>query len=140
MLVRCKSAVLSEDQVSALGGNIHAQAFDVTEHQMYLVLGLTFYAQSRIHGSGIYLEVEDDSGHLVSVPLFLFDIVDGAPSQYWTSRFWEDGTFAYWPASFFNDCYHDQLSDGVADVRRDYEVVRARLRQEAEVLSSARAN
>jgi hypothetical protein len=134
MLVTCKMTTLSGEQITALGGSVHQQVFDVTEGGAYLVLGLTVYVASRVYGSGVYVEIEDDSGHVVSAPLFLFEIIDGRPSQYWVSRFWDDGSFAFWPPSFFNDCYHDRLSESVPDVRRDYESVRAQLREEAGML------
>ena len=140
MLIRCKSTTLSDDHVAALGGSIHPQLYDVTELTTYLVLGLTFYIASRVNGSGVYVEMEDDFGLLVSVPLFLFDIIDGRPSQYWVSRFREGGSFALWPPSFFGECHRDRLSEGVADVRRNYEIVRAQLREEADMWGDARPN
>lgn len=132
MLIRCISPYPNATQLDALGQRFHrSQRFDVTHGATYTVFGLTFYVQSPVYGSGVYAEVENDSGQLASAPLLLFDIVDDRPSQFWTARLWPDGTFAWWPESFFEPNYHDRLSNGVIEVRRDYELVRSKLEQEA---------
>jgi hypothetical protein len=132
MLIRCISVFPDEAQLEALGERFHRlQRFDITQGMTYTVLGLTFYVQSTVYGSGVYAELENDSGQLASAPLLLFEIVDERPSQHWVARLWSDGTFAWWPESFFQHGYHDRLSNGVAEVRRDYELVRLKLEQEA---------
>lgn len=132
MLVRCNRNYPTDEQLTILGeGFRQQQRFQITREADYIVLGIAFFRRSSVYGTGVYVSIEDDDGALISAPLLLFDIIDDRPSHYWQARVWDDGTFAWWPAIFFEDYFHEELSDGVADVRRRWAVTRSELRAEA---------
>jgi hypothetical protein len=42
----------------------------------------------------------------------LFEIVDPRPSRFWVARKVNDFTLSLWPEEFYEDYFHDRLSDG----------------------------
>ena len=131
MRILCLSSSPSSEQIAAFGeGYFCTQSFHVQPGTTYTVLGLTFYVRSQLYGTGVTAEIADDDGHLVTVPLCLFEIVDGRASRHWVVRAWDDGTTALWPASFFSEFYRDDLSEGVSEATMEYERVRGQIEAE----------
>jgi hypothetical protein len=81
-------------------------------------------------GTGVQIQYIDDDENLAFAPLFLFEITDGRPSMYWVSKFYEDGSFNMQPPSFYNEFYHDDLSEGIPEVYEDYCKVRGLIESE----------
>jgi hypothetical protein len=72
-----------------------------------------------------------DYGHLVSAPLCLFEVVDSTASRYWQLRVRDDGTVTLWPASFYREYFHDDLSEGVLEVSQEFAQARKLIESEA---------
>jgi hypothetical protein len=89
----------------------------------YLVLGLTFEFNSSFNGTGPYADIQEDSGHLIRVPLCLFEVTDDRPSKYWRLKIWDDTTVTLRPPSFFAE-YYDDLFEGVPEVVQDFNSMR----------------
>lgn len=129
MLVRCIASLPDDEQAKILGIGKHyspgQMEFNVQIGQEYVVFGLTFL-------SGIpWVEILRQSGtYLYSVPLCLFDIVDGSVSKYWVAKADQDGDFFLWPPSFYQPYYHDDLSEGVPEVAKDFQRVRRLIMEE----------
>jgi hypothetical protein len=83
----------------------------------------------------VWIDVEVQTEVLVSVPLFLFEIVDGRPSRLWEARVDQNGGLTMWPPSFYERAYHDRLSDGKLPETKDFEVIKKRM--EIEELSES---
>ena len=112
-------------------GYFKDQSFHVQAGATYTVLGLTFHIRSNLYGTTATVEIADDEGHLATVPLCLFEVVDDRISRHWIIRSWDDGTVALWPRSFFSEFYRDDLSEGMPDVAADYERVKRLIEAEA---------
>lgn len=114
MTARCKSRSLTEAQRIELGHtpNLHS-VYDLEPGREYTILAVLFVARFSIYGSTALFEIRDDFGRCFSVPACLFDIVDPRPSMNWRGKQLDNGSLALWPEEFYEDFFHDQLSDGV---------------------------
>lgn len=131
MRVRCVAKVATPEQVQRYGLQVTVEhQFDVTPGKEYLVLGLTALAADSFYGTGVTIEVLDDFGRWSIQPLFLFEVVDPRPSQYWVAKQVGEAELALWPKSFHKDFYHDHLTDGVPEVVADFRRVCALLEAE----------
>lgn len=95
----------------------------VTPGTEYVVLGLIYKPSLSSYAGKPVVEVRNDAGGLSSLPLFLFDITDHSASKYWKVRFNEDGCLALLPESFYSEYFHDDLSEGVPEVRKNFDEV-----------------
>jgi hypothetical protein len=102
----------------------------IAKGREYIVLGLTYECQSSTYGGQPVFEIENDVGSLSLVPAFLFEIVDGSASRHWQFRFRDGCILEFLPPSFFRSYYHDDLSEGVPEVVRDFREVCARFWEE----------
>jgi hypothetical protein len=132
MLVRCVATKLSGDQQSRL-----KMAGPTTDHQfrvgdIYLVLGITFMLPEEPHGGGVQYQLLSDFGDLRIAPAFLFELKDRRCSKHWIARTDDDGAMLLWPEEFFAQYFHDDLSEGVPEVKAVFEQVVKRMRSEAE--------
>jgi hypothetical protein len=133
MKVRCLHEYPTPEQLAQLGADLYRhQRFNITVGQKYLGLGLSFYFTSRLTGPGITFEHKDNDGEPTAAPAFLFEVIDPRASKYWELKIDEDGTARLWPPSFYSDFYHDDLSEDVPKVVKDYRQVLARLQEEAD--------
>jgi hypothetical protein len=105
------------------------QEFHLSVGRQYVVFGIQFANASALHGTGTWLHLLSDHGHLSWAPISLFEIVDARVSKHWRIRVDEYGV-RLWPESFFRDFYHDDLSEDVPAVVEDFEKVRALLEAE----------
>jgi len=113
-----------------MGNFYRRQSFGVTIGKDYIVLGITFAIRSNLFGTGAVVQFQDDDGNIGFAPICIFEITDGAPSKYWVARLDEDGSLTFQPPSFYKEYYHDDLSSGEEDVRKDFEVILSLLKNE----------
>jgi hypothetical protein len=132
MTVTCKADSLSAEDRQALGiGDMFASKYMLTVGKSYTVLGLSQHVGSVVFGSAPTVELVDDGGRLVSVPAPLFRIGDGRPSRFWRVRQLEAFGLALWPEEFYTEFFHDDLSEGVPEVRRLFEHVVRKIDEES---------
>jgi hypothetical protein len=126
--MRAKCVRLSPAQRELAGSG--KQDFHLTIGSQYLVFGIQFAIDSELHGTGVWLHLVSDHGHLSWAPISLFDIVDPRVSKHWRIHVDHYGV-RLWPESFFQAFYHDDLSEDVPNVMEDFKKVRALLESEA---------
>lgn len=130
MLVRCISTKLSADQLSQLKA-LKSPDYQLKIGGIYLVLGITFCLPEEPHGGGVLYEVLNDFGDVRGIPACLFEIEDSRCSKYWIARKIESGALLLWPEEFFVKFFHDDLSEGVPEVKRTFDLVVGKMRAEA---------
>ena len=88
----------------------------------------TVYGVSCAEGNVWYDIVDDDAApYPVSVLAAIFRVSDGRPSRLWVCRFNERGSFFLWPVSWYEDFYHDRLSEGDKKLVADFHKVKAEM-------------
>jgi hypothetical protein len=88
--------------------------FHLRIDQEYIVYGLS------ILGGVPWIYIIGESGiYCYGVPLCLFEIIDGRVSGYWEIQVVDSDTLI-WPHSFFQPFYHDDLTEGVLEVQKDF--------------------
>jgi hypothetical protein len=123
MLLRCTATLPTLPQSVRLGRYFKAgaQEFPVEIGREYMAFGL------RLWGSGAWADIEVDAGYLVSVPLCLFEVVDGKVSEMWKIRMHDDGDIDLLPEAFHSQYFHDDLIEGVASARMSFNEVKRQL-------------
>jgi len=131
MKVRCLANVATAEQIAQYGLDPKVEhRYYVTPGKEYLVLGLTAVAGDSAYGPGVTVDVLDDFGRWSIKPLFLFEVIDPRPSRYWVAKKVGEAELALWPESFFQDFYHDHLTDGMPEEVADFKRVCALLEAE----------
>lgn len=133
MKVLCVHSFIDDDLVkkygfSASGPDFYGRISVGTE---YVVLGLTYDPKMSDYAGNPIVEVKDDAGCLTALPIILFEIVDPRPSLYWQIRYDGGGWLTLYPESFYQEYYHDDLSEGVPEVEADFARVCDLLEKEA---------
>lgn len=110
MRVNCLATGLSDEEKIVLGIKLSENPlFQLTVGSVYLVLGLAcqvgYYA-------GPVIQVQDDFGKCIFVPICLFEVVDSRPSAHWVAKSLGKFELALWPVEFYIEYFHDDLSDG----------------------------
>ena len=124
MKVRCLANQATSEQAQKYGLDPRVDhRFDVTPDRTYTVIGLTMMVKSWSSGAGVALDLLDDFSRWSIQPLFLFEVIDPRPSRYWVAKKLGEAELALWPESFFQDFYHDHLTDGVPEVVADFKRV-----------------
>ena len=130
MRVRCLGECPNQEQIEKLGAGFYReQAFHVSAGKEYAVFGLEFAVNAKTRGTGAWIEIISDYGHLGGAPLCLFEVLDPRVSRFWELREWPDG-ITLWPPSFYRRYYHDDLSENVPEVMQDFRRVRAEIESE----------
>ncbi|HEX8363535.1 MAG TPA: hypothetical protein VF613_25670 [Longimicrobium sp.] len=126
MRIRCIAEHPNSQQVQQLGTYYRPgkTVFPVNNGQQYTALGIGTW--DGVH----WVEVETPTEDVVSVPLFLFEIVDGTPSHLWEARVHEDGALTFWPSAFYHEFFHSRLSDDAPDVLAEFRVLKHRMAEE----------
>jgi hypothetical protein len=111
MKVRCIGDRLTEEQRRTVGFRAWEDPhFQISPGTIYTVLGLTAKPD---YMAGAVVQVHDDGDRCAFVPICLFEIVDGRPSQYWRARLLNEHGLALWPEEFYSDeHFHENLSEG----------------------------
>ena len=87
--VRCIATYPNAEQIEKLGICFYEdQTFHLSVGREYIVFGLRFEVDSEGMGTGPWVDLISDYGHLSSAPLYLFEITDGRVSRYWDARLW----------------------------------------------------
>ena len=131
MKVKCISTVLTADQIKALhvaGEHDYSSWFTVGKE--YTVLGLT-YINNSDYWTTILFELCDDVKTSTSPPACLFEIIDPRLSIFWQARY-SFPNFTLWPIEFYRDFFHDDLSEGIPEIKRIFDSVVNRLTYEFE--------
>jgi len=125
MKVRCIQNVIDDDLASKVGLPNGAPKLyrSVTPGKDYVVLGLSYSPSTTCYGGQPVVEIKNDTGRLSSIPLFLFTVLDNKASKYWHLRHNENGLLTLFPESFYIDFYHDDLSEGVTEIEKDFQQV-----------------
>lgn len=123
MRVLCIAEQPNGEQARCLGDFYRPgrTAFPVNRGQHYIVLGIGTW--NGVH----WVEIETPTEDVVSVPLFLFEVVEGTPSRWWEARVHEDGALTFWPSAFYDPSFHSRLSDDVPEVLREYRALKERI-------------
>ena len=132
MKVKCVAKDLTEEQKKILRvpPNIDPGCGTLTIGKDYLVLGIT-YEISLYYWTSVVFEIEDDIGSSSSAPICLFEIVDPRPSVFWRAQHFFPN-FTLWPVEFYQDFFHDLLSDGEPEINKIFDSVVNRLTYEFE--------
>lgn len=126
MRVRCIAEIPNEEQVRMLGAYYRPgrTIFPVNMGQQYMVIGVGTW--DGVH----WVEIETPTEDVISVPLFLFEIVDGRPSRHWEARLHADGALTLWPPALYDPFFHSRLSDSVPATLSEYRLLKQRMKDE----------
>jgi hypothetical protein len=104
----------------------------ITVGKEYVVLALAHFLDSEFYyGQYPVLDIKDDIGTLSSLPLFLFEVIDDRPSKYWHFNYnRERKACEMAPKSFYQEFYHDDLSEGYPEIEADFQRVSELLENE----------
>ncbi|MEY2536435.1 MAG: hypothetical protein QOG67_175 [Verrucomicrobiota bacterium] len=131
MRVKCVSTILTVEQRETARANpLFNTDFDLTKDKQYLVFGIQFLTNSKIYGCVVLFEIEDDGGHLLSIPAALFQVTDARVSSFWKGRNLEDGGFRLWPAELNRDYFHDDFSNRREDAVLSFRELKSALEKE----------
>jgi hypothetical protein len=131
MRAKCVNRELSDEQRLLFNvPSLFRSRYQLSISKEYLVLGISFVVNSPVYGNTALLEVVDDGGRCLSVPMALFEVIDGRCSSFWDARFYQDGAVTMWPAEFHGTYFHDKLSDGDPKTREVFESVLTKMRAE----------
>jgi len=131
--VICKYTEVTDELIKKLDLDENVQCFHytITKGKEYVVLALSYAPSLNLNSEYPVIQIKDDSGYLYSHPLFLFNIVDDRVSKYWHIRFDRtDGWLKMWPESFYQEYYHDDLSNDVIEIEKDFKRVSKLLEEE----------
>ncbi|TCV90940.1 hypothetical protein [Biostraticola tofi] len=123
MKVTCIENRLTSNQKLKLGiatENDFKYPFEIGE--TYTVLGITCQMGQTI--------LEMPYFYIFPAPMCLFNIVDDRLSSYWKLRKRSEHGISFWPEEFYQEYFHDDLSDGVPEVVDIYKQVIKKLEEE----------
>jgi hypothetical protein len=106
MIVEC----IGKKPLISFPDKVIQRDYNVTVGRLYLVYGLQVNEDRSI-----YIEHLPDSGNLSEAPLELFKVKDSKISRNWQVKVWEDGSLTMWPALFYKEYFHDDLSEGIEE-------------------------
>ena len=133
MIVKCKALRPTPAEAATLGISTRpSEAYSVTLHKTYVVLGLSFLHHDTSHlGRGTALAITDNENYMVHAPLVLFEMVDRRVSAKWICNENALGNLCLYPPSFFEEYYFDDLIEGMPNVVADFRKVYAELSEES---------
>jgi hypothetical protein len=126
MKVNCIATKLTEQQKKQLG-------LEITLNPQYpFIIGTTYtvLALSSKVGLNAGTILQIPGRYIIPAPLCLFEIVDERPSIYWKIKKRSDYELSLWPEEFYQEYFHDDLSEGVPEVVAIYNQVVERLEKE----------
>ena len=122
MKVRCIETKLSQEQIKTLNVSTeHDYSSWFTIGKEYVVLGLTYESIPQYWTTHLF-ELCDDTKNCTSPPACLFEIVDPRPSVFWRARH-NFPNFTLWPAEFYREFFHDDLSEEKPEIRKVFDLV-----------------
>lgn len=125
MLVVCRREAPTLPDARRLGRHYRAgeQQFPVVVGERYRVYGLRFWVGAP------WVDIETNLGYLLTVPLALFDVVDGKVPDIWELRVDAEGDIALLPMAFFDEYFFDDLFEGKAAAVLEFRRVKATLEE-----------
>ena len=121
MIVRCVREAASDVRRAARGASA-AHDYDVVVGTQYLVYGIRGLAKT------LWVDLLSDFGYIRSVPLGLFEILDGRMPLGWSfGLLSSNGDWALWPREFWRPYFHDDLSEGDPDRNGEVMAVKEQL-------------
>lgn len=129
MVIKCISIKPSSSQKELLPQAYLNSDFHITNDKEYIVLGISFMLDSSV-GRFSMVEIVNDYGHLASVPLFLFEIINSNVSKYWEIKIFNEFIIALWPEPFYKEYFHDDLSENIEEVVNDFNRIKLLLEDE----------
>ena len=133
MKVRCISTRLTDQQKELMqirdNRDPHYRSTFILNKD-YVVLGIT-YLIGESWNTPLYQLRNEIFNYCISVPACLFEIIDSRSSIFWQAR-QEFPSFKLWPTEFYQDFFHDDLSEGIPHVKRIFDSVVDRLTYEFE--------
>jgi hypothetical protein len=133
LIVRCRATQPTDDEAAATGIDLGglSNPYALTLGKVYVVLGLTFPRVPSLLGTDGAITYTENESYVLQAPLVLFDIVDARASSKWVLGRNQVGDLCIWPPSFFAAFYHDRLSDGDPELRKDFQRLYAELAAES---------
>lgn len=116
----------SHFNISGSKGPDYSSYFTVDKN--YIVLGITHISESNSYNTTL-VDLHDDIGNCTSVPICLTEIIDPRPSVFWRAKI-INNDLVLWPIEFYQDFFHDDLSEGIPHVKRIFDSVVYRLTHE----------
>jgi len=128
MKVKCIANKINEQLEAEVGlpkGEGPRSYNTLTVGKEYIVLAISHFLDSSFnYGQYPVLYIKDDVGTLSSIPLFLFEVIDDRPSKYWHFNYSRKmKSCQLWPKSFYQEFYHDDLSNDYPEVEADFKRV-----------------
>ncbi len=123
MRIKCIAVEPTTEQAARLGNRYRPgqQIFPVSIGDEHLVFGI------EADRGSIWVFIEHEFGYLVSVPLVLFQTVDGRLPPQWEARSDSSGDLRIAPSELLQDCFFDDLSEGVPDTLRVFRALKHEL-------------
>lgn len=131
MVIKCISNKPTTEQKKLLPLVYSKSDFHITKDQHYIVLGISFLFH-KTEGRWSVVEIISDYGHLSHVPLFLFEVVDARVSKFWRIKIYDEYEITLWPELFYQEYFHDDLSENRVDLVREFAFVRRLIENEAQ--------
>ncbi|EPS8495175.1 hypothetical protein ACVH8U_004141 [Yersinia enterocolitica] len=128
MKVTCTATRLSSHHKQVMGLEADEEPnYPFVVGETYTVLGI--HTQAGYY-AGTMLHMPSPGGYIIPTPLCLFEVIDDRPSRYWRIQKYDDYHITLWPEEFYQEYFHDDLSDGVPEVIEIYNSVVKRLEKE----------
>jgi len=127
MRLKCTAKFPNKEQTKMLGKYYREgkQEFGILVGSEYIAFGM------RILGGQPWVDIcPIGLKYLHHVPLCLFDVIDPKVSKYWELRVVGSGDVLFFPLSLHKEYYHDDLLEGVPEVVKDLENLKALLENE----------
>ena len=130
MRVRC----ISQSPTNATTVERDPQFWPTTDYRVevgeeYFVVSIWMYSTSA-WGPGAVLEILSEIGRLYTVPLSMFEIVDGKLPSEWELRVISADTAFIAPPLLFTEYFHDRLSDGEPSAVREFNALILQMERE----------
>src|SRR4051812_31909625 len=119
MKVRCISTEATPEQAKKIAKLHIPGRYGISIGEVYVVYSITII-EGIMWGDILSNSVR----HLISVPIFLFEILDNRISQYWEIKIEDTGEILFWPHEFYKPYFHDKLSDYAHDEVEEFEQIR----------------
>jgi hypothetical protein len=121
----------NEENEKILGRNVKITFPNQMNSNLIIGKEYIVYGLSILSGTPWIYILNNAETYIYSEPLSLFEIIDSRVSKYWEIRTEDDGTLFFWPHSFFQPYYHDDLSEGIPEVVKDFQRVKELIDAEA---------
>lgn len=133
MIVKCVKTEVDEQLATDLGmGKVGRRKYcSVEVGEIYLVMGISYKPKTETFGNSPAIQIKDKSGALIFIPLALFEVVDSSVSKHWKVKWDSKGFLTMWPEPFYKRYFHDDLMEGVGEVRAVFKEVCRLLEEEA---------